>query len=212
MKKGNKLATGVKTTRRTTVAAVGVDLGDRWSHWCEISTQGEVLRRGRVKTNEEQLKQQALGWRRARVAVENGTHSGWVSRLLEQAGCETYVANPSRWRGTAHASKNDGNDAESLARVVRVDPELLFPIRHRNAECQQDLAVVRVRAQMVKGRTQLVNTAQRSGEESGGAAAGRGRRILSAKDLGERTGGAADGPGTAVRGRAGDHGADSAAG
>lgn len=160
MKKGNKSVAGVKTTNKTAVGAVGIDVGDRWSHWCEISAKGEVLRRGRVKSGEEALQQQAAGWRRARVAMENGTHSGWVSRLLTKAGCEVYVANPSRWRGTAHASKNDANDAESLARVVRVDPQLLFPIHHRSVQCQQDLAVVRVRAQLVKTRTQLVNTAR----------------------------------------------------
>jgi transposase len=160
VKKSSKLAAGVKTSGRTTVAAVGLDLGDRWSHWCELSANGERLRQGRVKTSEEALHEQATAWGKARVAMENGTHSGWVSRLLTKAGCEVYVANASRWRGTAHASKNDRNDAESLARVVRVDPQLLFPLRHRSAQCQQDLAVVRVRAQLVKTRTQLVNTAR----------------------------------------------------
>jgi transposase len=99
-------------------------------------------------------------WSEVRVALENGTHSGWMSRVLSAAGCEVIVANPSRWRGTAHNSKNDSNDAEALARVVRVDPQLLFPFEHRGEAQQQDLAVIRVRAQLVKARTQLVNTAR----------------------------------------------------
>jgi transposase len=142
------------------VSAVGIDLGDRWSHWCALSGSGEVMARGRVRTNVESISEQARQWNAARVAIENGTHSGWVSRTLSAAGFPVYVANPSRWRGTAHSSKNDRNDAEALARVVRVDPRLLYPIRHRSAEQQQDLAVVRVRAQLVKTRTQLVNTAR----------------------------------------------------
>ncbi len=154
MKKVSRMAAG------KAVAAVGIDLGDRWSHWCELSENGEVMRRGRVKTGVEALTEQAAGWRGARIAIENGTHSGWVSRALEQAGSAVCVANPSRWRGTAHNSKNDANDAESLARVVRADPRLLFPILHRSAEKQQDLAAIRVRAQLVKARTQLVNTAR----------------------------------------------------
>jgi transposase len=44
--------------------------------------------------------------------------------------------------------------------VVRVDPELLFPITHRGREQQQELAAIRVRAQLVKTRTLLVNTAR----------------------------------------------------
>jgi transposase len=99
-------------------------------------------------------------WPGVRVAIENGTHSGWASRALSAAGCEVLVANPSRWRGTAHSSKNDANDAEALARVARVDPRLLYPIRHRSEQQQQDVAVIRARAQLVKARTQLVNAAR----------------------------------------------------
>lgn len=142
------------------VSAVGIDLGDRWSHWCTLSGNGQVMGRGRIHTDMEAMSQQAQHWSGVAVAIENGTHSGWVSRTLSAAGCQVYVANPSRWRGTAHSSKNDSNDAEALARVVRLDPRLLHPIRHRSAEQQQDLAVVRVRAQLVKARTQLVNTAR----------------------------------------------------
>jgi transposase len=151
---------GSKTVEGTTAAAVGMDLGDRWSHWCELDSAGEVLSRGRVRTSVEAVAEQAGAWRGVRVALENGTHSGWVSRALGQAGCEVCVANPSRWRGTAHNAKNDANDAEALARVVRVDPRLLFPIEHRGEAQQQDLAVIRVRAQLVKARTQLINAAR----------------------------------------------------
>ena len=140
------------------VVSVGVDLGDRWSHWCALSSDGEVVGRGRVATTADGVRERAQAWLGARVAIENGTHSGWVSRALTAAGCVVTVAIPSRWRGTAHSSKNDANDAEALARVVRVDPRLLFPIRHRSEQSQQDLAIVRCRAQLVKTRTLLINT------------------------------------------------------
>jgi transposase len=148
------------SSMETTTAALGIDLGDRFSHWCALNAAGEVVDRGRVRTSAEAIGQQAAAWRGARVALENGTHSGWVSRALTAAGCPVTVANPPRWRGTAHASKNDRNDAEALARVVRVDPKLLFPIEHRSQQHQQDLAVIRSRAQLIKARTQLVNAAR----------------------------------------------------
>jgi transposase len=103
----------------TTATAVGIDVGDRISHWCALDKAGEVVGRGRMRTTAEAVTEQAQAWRGARVALENGTHSGWMSRALTAAGCETTVANPSRWRGTAHMSKNDRNDAEALARVGR---------------------------------------------------------------------------------------------
>ena len=37
-------------------------------------------------------------------------------------------------------------DAEQLARLTRVDPKLLAPIRHRGAEAPAELAVIRGRA------------------------------------------------------------------
>lgn len=158
MKKVSREKT-VKQAERA-VVAVGIDVGDRWSHWCALQSDGEVAARGRVKTLPEAMAEQARQWTGVPTALENGTHSGWISRVLSSAGCEVVVANPSRWRGTAHSSKNDSNDAEALARVVRVDARLLFPIEHRSEQAQQDLAVIRVRAQLVKTRTQLINAAR----------------------------------------------------
>jgi len=157
MKKGSRVKHGAE---KLDVVAVGLDAGDRWSHWCALADDGEVTGQGRVASTAEALAEQASAWPGVRVALENGTHSGWMSRVLQAAGCVVVVANPSRWRGTAHNSKNDRNDAEALARTVRVDPRLLFPIQHRSEQGQQDLAVIRVRAQLVKTRTLLVNTAR----------------------------------------------------
>ena len=151
---------GISVVEQGCIAAVGIDVGDRFSHWCALYEDGAVAGRGRVCTRSEAFVDQGKQWRGVRVAIENGTHSGWISRVLSAAGCEVVVANPSRWRGTAHNSKNDRNDAEALARVVRVDPRLLFPIQHRGEQQQVDMAVIRVRAQLIKARTQLVNTAR----------------------------------------------------
>ena len=117
MKAAKKVKTISKTAvQEEAVAAVGIDLGDRWSHWCALSSTGEVIDRGRVKTSAEALSEVSAGWAGIPVAIENGTHSGWISRTLKMVGCTVWVANPSRWRGTAHSSKNDANDAEALAR------------------------------------------------------------------------------------------------
>jgi len=53
--------------------------------------------------------------------------------------------------------KCDRVDAESLARLARLDPKLLAPIHHRDASRQADLAVIRARAAVVAARTQLIN-------------------------------------------------------
>ena len=66
---------------------------------------------------------------RARVALEAGTHSPWVSRLIESCGHETLVANARKLRMIyGNDRKSDNLDAASLARVARLDPQLLAPI------------------------------------------------------------------------------------
>ena len=49
---------------------------------------------------------------------------------------------------------------EQLARLARVDPKLLSPIRHRGEVAQADLAVIRARAELMETRTGLINCAR----------------------------------------------------
>ena len=53
--------------------------------------------------------------------------------------------------------KNDKVDARTLARLVRADPELLYPIRRRGIEAREDLVVLR-REALVSERTSLINS------------------------------------------------------
>ena len=75
-----------------------------------------------------------------RIALEVGTHSPWVSRLLSKLGHEVIVANARQVKLiSASSRKDDRLDAQMLARLARVDPKLLRPIRHRSEEAQTDL-------------------------------------------------------------------------
>jgi transposase len=56
--------------------------------------------------------------------------------------------------------KDDRLDAQTLARLARIDPELLYPVKHRSAQAQADLMMIRARAGRVRARTSLVNTAR----------------------------------------------------
>jgi transposase len=90
------------------------------------------------------------------IVMEAGTHSPWVSRLLEATGHQLIVADPRRLKLISHSDrKNDRADARTLARVAAAMPELLSPVRHRSAEAQKDLTVIRSRARLVEVRTKL---------------------------------------------------------
>jgi transposase len=140
------------------ITTIGLDLGDRYSHYCVLDLEGEIAEEGRVRTTAEALGRWLAKREASRVAIEVGTHSPWVSRLVAECGHVVIVANPSRFRLIwSTPSKTDRLDAERLARVARMDPKLLSPVRHRGSQAQADLAVVKARDGAVRARTLLIN-------------------------------------------------------
>ena len=140
---------------------VGLDLGDRSSHYCILDEAGEITGADQVPTTRTGLNSVFGKMAPCRIALEVGTHSPWVSRQLKAMGHEVIVANPRKLKLiTENVKKNDRMDAENLARVARLDPKLLAPIRHRGEEAQADLAVIRGRAALVEVRTELIVTAR----------------------------------------------------
>jgi transposase len=98
---------------------------------------------------------------RSRIALETGMHSPWISRLLTELGHEVIVAHARNVRLIGESRKKDDRmDAQTLARLARIDPQLLSPVKHRSAKAQADLTVIRARAGLVRARTALVNTAR----------------------------------------------------
>ncbi len=147
---------------------IGLDLGDRSSRYCVLDAQGGVLFERTVATTKRAMKQVFGSLGRCRIALEVGTHSPWASRLLASFGHEVIVANARQVQLITQSSrKTDRVDAETLARLARVDPQLLRPIRHRSEQAQAHLVVIRVRASLVEARTQLINAARGLAKASG---------------------------------------------
>jgi transposase len=140
---------------------IGLDLGDKTSRYCVLDENGEVEVEGSVATTKKGMAAKFGCLGRCRIAIEVGTHSPWLSRLLSSLGHEVIVANARQVRLiSASSRKDDRIDARTLARLARVDPQLLRPIRHRGEKAQQDLLVIRVRSALVEARTSLVNAAR----------------------------------------------------
>ena len=98
---------------------------------------------------------------RAAGSLETGMHSPWVSRLLAELGHEVIAAHARNVRLIGESRKKDDRlDAQTLARLARIDPKLLSSVKHRSAKAQADLTVIRARAELVRARTALVNTAR----------------------------------------------------
>jgi transposase len=148
---------------------LGLDMGDRYSHYCLLNPQGDVVEEGRMQSTEAALRRHFEDEPEMRIALECGTHSPWVSRLLTALGHQVIVANARKIPAiTGSESKNDRNDAEKLARFAAYDPKLLSPLQHRSSERQLDLNLIHARATLVRARTMIVNALRGLVKSAGG--------------------------------------------
>ena len=161
MKKGSTAAAKQSSNLSQQKLTIGLDLGDRSSWYCVLDEAGNVLGEQRVSTTAKAMREVFGRMPRSRIALETGVHSPWVSRLLNELGHEVIVAHARNVRLIGESRRKDDRlDAQTLARLARIDPQLLCPVRHRSAQAQVDLTVIRARAGLVRARTALVNTAR----------------------------------------------------
>ena len=104
------------------IRAIGLDLADVWSDWVGLDERGDRVECERVKTTESELRKVFGAMAPTTIALEVGTHSRWVSRVLGSLGHTVVVAN-ARKVALIHRNKRKTNriDAEFLARLVRAE-------------------------------------------------------------------------------------------
>jgi len=126
-----------------------------------LDEAGEIILEQKVAMTPEAMKQTFSKIPQGLIALETGTHSPWVSRLLTELGYKVIVAHAQKVQLITKSNRKDArHDARTLARLARIDPELLGPVRHRSAQAQIHLTVIRARAELVRARTALVNAAR----------------------------------------------------
>jgi transposase len=136
---------------------IGLDLGDRSARYAVLS-ETTLVEQAEVLQTRRALKRLLRRWPGSVVVMEAGTHSPWVSRLVEELGHPSLVANPRRLPLIYRSrQKSDSRDAQRLARLARMDVALLSPIEHRGEQAQLQLMLVRSRDALVRNRTQLIN-------------------------------------------------------
>jgi transposase len=161
MNKNSTVTTNRNEIFKQPKLTIGLDLGDRSSYYCILDETGNVILEHHLPTTPQGMPQVFRKFPRGRIALETGTHSPWVSRQLTQLGHEVIVAHARNVRLIGESSrKNDRLDARTLARLARIDPCLLGPVRHCSAQAQIHLTVIRARAALVGTRTALVNAAR----------------------------------------------------
>src|ERR1700720_3278391 len=161
MKKTNTMQVFKSEILKDQKLTIGLDLGDCWSFYCVMNEAGQIILEQTLPTTPEAVKQTFGKIPRSLIALETGTHSPWISRLLTELGHKVIVAHAQKVQWITKSSrKDDRHDAQTLARLARIDPELLGPVRHRSAKAQIHLTVIRARAELVHARTALVYAAR----------------------------------------------------
>lgn len=139
----------------------GIDLGDKTMMVPVRDKAGEFVEETRLPSTAVALEREFGQRAPMRIAIEVGGHSRWVSRMLSSYGHQVVVADARKLRLIyENPRKSDRVDAEYLARLVRLDPGLLSPVKHRGEEAQKHLAILRSRDSLVQARTQLINHAR----------------------------------------------------
>jgi len=138
---------------------IGVDLGDKKHHVCITDKDGNILSETTIPNRKDRLVQLAGNYPGALFAIEVGTHSPWISRLLEENECCCLVANARKLRAIyTNDRKCDKLDARMLAKLARVDPELLSPVQHGTGDHQRHRLAITMRGGLVRQRVAIINS------------------------------------------------------
>lgn len=148
---------------------IGMDLGDKKHVVCILDNAGNVIYNSTIDSDEKSLLKFFKKYPKAKVAIEAGTHSPWISRLLTSIDCNVLVGNPRKLRAIWESdNKTDIRDAEMLARIARFDPHLLYPIQHKGVNIQADMSLLHSREALVKSRSSLIYHIRGSVKSFGG--------------------------------------------
>ena len=146
------------TTLTVPETTIGIDLGDRSHAFCILDASGEIIEEGKIRNERDFLRRLSEKYPEARIVMEVGTHSPWISRFLQGLGNEVLVANPRKLKFIYEDDRKcDKHDARSLAQFGRIDPRVLHPIQHQSAEAQRDLLQIKLRDSIVRQRVDLIS-------------------------------------------------------
>jgi len=137
----------------------GIDLGDKKHAICVIDSAGEIIDARKITNHRESFRRLSKKFPDARIVMEVGSHSPWISRFFSDLGHEVIVANARKLRAIyTNDRKSDELDALMLAKLGRIDPSLLHPIAHQGEQAQIDLLQIRLRDNLVRQRVHIISS------------------------------------------------------
>ena len=134
----------------------GMDVHKKFCQVIVCTKEGEVIKEGKIRTNEEEIKKFFYGLKDLKVAIEASTNYSYIVDALAKEGYEVLMAHPLKTRAIAEAKiKTDKIDAKMLANLARGN---LLPISWIPPKEIRDLRdLVRQRIFLVRQRTKIKN-------------------------------------------------------
>jgi transposase len=146
-----------QATTFTSPVTIGLDAGDSKTHFCVLDVNRKTIATGSCPTTREHLAGELSRFPGAKVVLEAGSQSPWLSRFLQGLGYQVHVADPRRVQLiTKDPRKSDRRDARTLALLEAGCPELLGDVHHRGEQVQADISILRARDLVVRLRTMAV--------------------------------------------------------
>lgn len=127
---------------------IGLNLGNKTHFICVLDQEGQIVEQRSITNHRESLRRLSIKYPGARIALEVGSHSPWISRFLKSLKHEVLVANPRKMRAI-YASTRKCDELDSLM-LARMDPQLLYPIEHSDEQSQRDLLQIKLRDNLVR--------------------------------------------------------------
>lgn len=145
------------STSPVSAITVGLDVGDKQIHFEAVDGARQTIRCGSFATSRAELEKAMEPFPGAKVILEAGSQSPWMSRVLRGQGFDVQVADPRRVQLISKdPRKSDRRDASMLARMGAAMPELLGNVHHRGEQAHAHLAIVRARDLLVRMRAKAV--------------------------------------------------------
>lgn len=140
---------------------IGMDVHKKTTTFCAIDSEGKVLRRGTVNSDES-------GWLEIvnrysgedlSIALETGCTTWWVVDILREAGIEPIVIDARRFKMIADSKKkSDRHDARALADGLRGGLAQRIAVNVPRSKARRARSLMQTRQHILKQRNMTINS------------------------------------------------------
>jgi transposase len=137
---------------------IGLDIGDRKTHWCVLHRTTGEMKEGSLKTDAMSFEEFFTPLKGSKVLLEVGSQSRWIQKFLKTLGLEAVTCEARKSSELNRLKrKNDRIDARTLANLLKANLPFLSVVEHRSDEEQRTWTMLQCRDALVETRTKLIN-------------------------------------------------------